>query len=307
MKNLGFVFLAGALSVAVMGCGGKDMPTAEQKARIQAVDASESRAEKAIPANSTSSNTLALMSASFQASRSGNLNDFVRAIEKNFSNTDLQDDNTSTMTSKLQDAQTRGDCSISKSGLDGVNTGDIGSASNVNGTISVSGDKCPVTFSMNVQTDMSGGTGGSMSFTVSYSVKDDDYRKLNDVDSMNLKVSMSANAGGDSASINVSIDGSVHSQKYGDVKLSGGGSGNFSANRDSDGQAHPSGSLEFKFTEAFSDFSVEFGVKADAGDSGQMQVSYQINGNDVSKDEFASYAGELGGAGGTIEGGGVTH
>lgn len=291
MKSFGFVVLAGAISVAAMGCGGKEMPTAEQKAKMNEVDASSNRAQKAIPAQSSSTPTLALMSGAVGVARTGSTADFVKLIERTISNSDSDlNDAQARMTSRVQEALDDGDCKLSKSGLDGVTDGQVNP--NISGTLEVSGSKCPVSFSMSVSSNVNAGSSAAVSFSIAYSVKDETYRAMNDVDSVTLSFDLSASAGSDSVSINANIDGTTHSQKYGDVKLSGKGTG---------GGSRDGGSFEFNIKESFPDFTVDFGIKVEGG-SGGSSTSYSVNGNDVSKEEFESYAGNLGGAGGAATG-----
>ena len=135
------------------------------------------------------------------------------------------------------------------------------------------GAGCPVAMDMKMSMKNSQ-SGTEVSAEINYSVKNPEYAKLNDVDSISMKQTMSIK-GGESTTGKFEMSGKIHSQSKGDVKLSGNGS--LDANKSS---IKSDVTLRFEF----SDYTVEFKVAQKDQD-----MTYTLNGDKISEKDFNEY------------------
>ncbi|OFZ21048.1 MAG: hypothetical protein A2X94_06870 [Bdellovibrionales bacterium GWB1_55_8] len=265
MRNA-FVLVSVLMALVVTGCGQKKL-TDEQKAIVSATIESAGRTHQSVPGAPA---TLALPVVNRFHALS-----FLSGTAGSRSAALTTDPTTIEMQEKLADELCQVDYSVP------VST----SATSFNIKIQVS-DKpdvsCPI--SMNIEMKGSGSeTEAKVAATLKYEVKDDEFRKLNDVDKFDLSgeiaVKATTSTSGGSIVIEGEVKGDVHSQTKGDVK--------FELQADvemefSSTEADGSGSVALKLE--YADFSAELKQSFDG-----TETKYEINGEEVSEADFQAY------------------
>jgi hypothetical protein len=270
MRPVTFAFsvVVSALSMGAMGCGGgKAMPSADQKNALQFVEAAELRAESAITVPSLIGGGV---SQGHVTAKDGGPNP--------------NDDARVEMMDQIQKAVDSGACKVTKTGLDGATTGQVNPMDGMSGTLSVNGDQCPIDFELNLSTQKSGEQNVAIVFGVSYTVKDDTYRKLNDVDSLSISLNFKITASDTSGDISGSMSLKTHSQKYGDISEIA----NLTGQVGTEG-----GSATLTDTVTFPGFDIQRTLQATKSASGDESYDYSVNGNSDTKDDFYSYGDVL--------------
>jgi hypothetical protein len=152
--------------------------------------------------------------------------------------------------------------------------------SSASGSLDVRGDKCPIEYHLSLNAQKSGQQNVAIVFSVTYTVKDDAYRKLNDVDDATISLTFNIIASQTSGTIDAQMNVRVHSQKYGDITEAARGSGNVGTE---------GGSVDLTVTDTYPGFQIQREIRAEKGAAGDETYDYTVNGNTVSKDEFFSY------------------
>jgi hypothetical protein len=293
MSHAKFLFLSILVSGATFGCSSREMPTESQRLQLKEVSDSASRAVKAVPREAPSPRPSASPAPSSAFIQTADLTFKDRALalmgiggSRLFRQTDTEEAHLR-MQDRLEDALRDEKCQLAGDGsLDPANP--YGSESE--GALRLTGDECPVTFNLTVL--LSGDRRSSMSLTVSanYAVKDEEYRRLNDVDSISLSFGFSATSTGSGGTIEANIDSRIHSQKHGDLVETGRGTGKV----EGDGSGSARGEFTLEVSDSFAGFTVDRTVKIEQSSGGKPVETYSINGNEVSKEEFQRYGGSFG-------------
>ncbi|HUP56688.1 MAG TPA: hypothetical protein VM598_04490 [Bdellovibrionota bacterium] len=292
MSHAKFSFLV-VLALSFVGCASREMPTESQRQQLKEVSDSASRAVKAVPRQEPSPRPSASPAPSSAFIQSADLLFKDRALglmgigpSRLFRQTDADDDRLR-MQDRLEEALRDERCDLAGDGsLDPGNP----YGSEAEGALRLTGDDCPVSFNLTVLLD--GDRRSSMSITVSasYAVKDEEFRKLNDVDSIILHFSFAARATSNGGTLEASVDTRIHSQKHGDLVETGRGSGKV----EGDGREFARGEFEMEITDSFAGFAVDRKARIEQSGKGKPVETYSINGNEVSKEEFKRFGGSFG-------------
>jgi hypothetical protein len=291
MKNIVYLFIAGAISVSAVGCGnggdkssGKDqekvLPGNDQKAQLQSVQASIGRAQSAIPAGNPMSPSIAVVQGSATAALAGSPRELFQALISSSITNAGGDEARIEMQNKLQDSVDSGECKVTRTGLEGATSGSVDPMSGLSGALVVNGSGCPVSFSLRLASSMISGSSISISFLMEYSVSDEAYRRLNDVDSISMALRFDVSGNDSNATIVATIDGKVHSQQFGNVTETARGNG--SADRNG-------GRFQMNVVDTFPGFAIARGTGFTVDRSGRKTFTYAVNGNAVTQAEFDSY------------------
>jgi hypothetical protein len=116
------------------------------------------------------------------------------------------------------------------------------------------------------------GRSGTGSIHVNYTVQNEDFRALNDVDHFEMNLNMS----GDEDEAEIEGGGKIHSRMRGDIELK------FEGEIEMDGQEIDEAVMKMTFI--FSDFEAELKQEIDGRES-----IYYINDEEVTEQEFRSY------------------
>ncbi len=152
--------------------------------------------------------------------------------------------------------------------------------------IAVSGEKCPVVYSLDVSfqaTQTENSTSENVKLSAQYKVQDEDFASLNDITAMDVKGEGSFQSTVEGTTVrtkgSLEMSGSLHSRQHGDIQVS--------MTLTQDGK-----SQEQVLNLEYPDFDVE--LKAVSDDEGK--VEYSLNGDSLSKEEWEALhkkAGDL--------------
>jgi hypothetical protein len=154
--------------------------------------------------------------------------------------------------------------------------------------LKIDGKQCPIVMSSSILIDgeeTSAGSGeATIKVTANYSVVDDSFRKLNDVDSLKFNFEAKVSESEKSMKVSMKFDGSVNSQSQGSVSIAG--DGKFSGNQEKvDGNLN----LEFKFK----DFAAELNMKMVEGKDGEdPTIEYTLNGEKMTEEQVQEFFGQ---------------
>ncbi|MGE0616950.1 MAG: hypothetical protein AB7P04_15065, partial [Bacteriovoracia bacterium] len=159
------------------------------------------------------------------------------------------------------------------------NSSSSASSMGMNLKVKFGGKSCPV--SMDWALDINGkanGDGGSadIAFRCNYSVKDEEFRKLNDVDSIALSGTGKAEGKGDSAKMNLEAKGTIHSQTKGNLNVE------LKVNASQNGN---SVEVENIVSLKYPDFTAELKTKTNG-----KETEYFVNDEKVTEQEFQRIA-----------------
>jgi len=324
MKALNHLILVLTLAVAFAGCG-KSLPklTPEQKEQFGEVLASAGQAQRAVPKGQSRAqvsqistvpqssvlNILGVSSTLKSSSVTPNLPPS-SSTGSSGSAPSLNRPNESAMRSRLETSQ----CEIKSNMGEGFGGGFSGGSSGMpssgmssdmpsgmptgapsagmpsmeltklNFDIHVTGANCPVAMDLALKIQAQQ-TSADADFVWSYTVKDAEYRKLNDVTGADLKggLKITGDSQGRSGDGDLSIKGTIVSQKHGELPVELTGKmhmGNAS------GQPRQSGEIALFIQ--FKDFGAELKQKMD-GD----KIQHFINSEEVTEKEFNDFVGKM--------------
>lgn len=197
-----------------------------------------------------------------------------------------ESDDYGTMSAELENCipETKGLDSLEEGGLNGPL-----SMGNIDGSMSITGEKCPISLGLTVKlTSSSDKKSMNAQVTANYVVKNEDYKKLNDVDAFNFALQMSfKQSGQNSGSVNFNMDSKVHSQKMGDISVVG--SLNLTVSEKSGGQNSPS--ITSKITLTGGGVTGVFEIKA-TEDPTKKMPTVLLNGKALTEEEIMSLVKE---------------
>ena len=152
-------------------------------------------------------------------------------------------------------------------------------------TMDIAGEHCPFSFHLAVN-----GTTNKKSmdlkFEIAYSVKDDAFRKLSDIDSIALSGSLVGTGSRKNGSFKLDLDGKVHSQTEKDLGVYL--KADIAATEASaTSQANAKGEVAFGIR--YSAFTAELKIKGEVANGSPTQVHYLVNEQDVTATEFQTY------------------
>lgn len=176
--------------------------------------------------------------------------------------------------------------------------GRSGDVKNGNFHFKVSGNGCPIAMSMELgyQTkETSNSISMRIRFNHEYKVLDEGYAHMNDVTAMSLKGDLGVSGNPNGASGGGNLTGKIESNRYGTVGMSVGM--NFGANRNGSTMV-TTVSLRFK------DFTAVGRVVAASPANGPEKITYFINDQAVTEQEFKEVFGEQGLGAGNVGGNG---
>jgi hypothetical protein len=164
--------------------------------------------------------------------------------------------------------------------------------------IHVTGDQCPMLLDLSFQASMNE-QGVNAKFATIYSVRDPAFLQLNDIDTMTISGELGVTgSSGQTFEIKENIQGTIHSQKQGTVKVTLLGSGTAEASLRSE-----SGQFEFFARLEFPEFITELKTVTHGSDS-----KFYLNGEEISSESFSRYTEGLGAmSGGVSEPGRARH
>ncbi len=206
------------------------------------------------------------------------------------------DDTSEKMSEEFKSVEGACDVNVSTSSMAQASSASASGVGSLDLKVTATGDACPATMDFSVKGSSSSDQKADISFIWKYEVKKDTFRKLNDIDKVDVKGSVSAelpdpkalaSASKDASAttqegkLKADLSGTIHSQKNGDLKFAI--SGDFSGSRDGKtGESKASGTMAM--TLDYNDFGAEFKVKFD-----DKKVEYFLNNEKSSKEEFTEY------------------
>lgn len=301
MKKIAILALSCAL-VGLSGCGKKLSPlTEEQKRQLAETLDSAQRAQKAVPRQGAGISS-EMRPVESQLRAKVKALSLVAPARAETSSTLPHDRSEDEMRGRLSRGAETHSCNIDvKYPNSGSSNGStpVEIPQDLALKIKVSGESCPI--SMNFDIDMQfTQTSARIGIDCDYTVRDRDYLGLNDVDQLTLKgdIKMTGNSQGTEVEADAKIEGKLHSQRHGDVKLEMKGGFEGSAR----GQAmEGEGEMVLRFE--FQDFVAELKQTFE-----NDKVTHYINDEEVTEQEFNSFFdrtfGQGNGAGGGNSGGG---
>jgi hypothetical protein len=167
------------------------------------------------------------------------------------------------------------------------------SANSVNMLITAKGESCPATMDFSI-TAKGTEKDADIAFAWKYEVKKDSYRKLNDIDKVdisgkvNVEMDTSPTSKGD-ASFSLDLSGTVHSQEHGDLKFEFEGDAEQSFNKSTSKQSKK-GEIALRLD--YEKFGAELKVVAEEKDKKDV-VTYFINNEETTEEDFMSYVDSL--------------
>jgi hypothetical protein len=275
-----------ALSISIAGCGANSTPLTEaQKQLLSQTLSSAARGYEAANKART------------QETRHERANPFSTFFHFpslfEYRETPIEPDAVKLMSDEI----TKADCHIDYQGAhDSSGEPDLGSSSvpnfggipTIETSFTVDGDSCPIRLksSMNMTADQNIGRASmNMTASFSYNVVNASFEQLNDVDAFGLSMTNTMKASQSGGNAVLKLDGQIHSQRLGNIKISG--SGKLS------GSTH-SASGKYTFTLSFPSFVAKLEAKMKASaDSPTPTVEYRLNGQKMSEEELKAYFGEL--------------
>ena len=274
------------LSIALSNCGNKSPLTAEQKAQLKATLNSTATGLNVSNGQKTQRTKTAARARSESAVKSNAARGLFLKLAKPKSNSsesiDIEsDDQFQTMSERLDQCEVNYDDSSNKARA-GVNP------MKQNVKLKIDGKQCPIVMSSSILIDgeeTSAGSGeATIKVTANYSVVDDSFRKLNDVDSLKFNFEAKVSESEKSMKVSMKFDGSVNSQSQGSVSIAG--DGKFSGNQEKvDGNLN----LEFKFK----DFAAELNMKMVEGKDGEdPTIEYTLNGEKMTEEQVQEFFGQ---------------
>ncbi len=278
-RNLAKVAFSVTLALQLVACGKKDPEgvkplSTTDKQKVLAVVKSTVRSVGA------ATKTASLKNKSVEAG----LKQFSRSLgiaaDYSESGTEFQ-----TMTAELED------CSMNQTGLEalenGVDESDFGQAAE--GSASLSGENCPI--DLTLKSAVPASTDGKTmkgSFSASYKVKKDEFKKLNDVDAFDFSVEMAASQPKENAlSLTINMSSKIHSQQSGDITFGG----NFTL-VGAEGSVNVDSKFEFTGGGVIAVFEIKGDSKTD-----KNGPKILLNGQPLTPEEIQAIASELSGTG----------
>lgn len=162
--------------------------------------------------------------------------------------------------------------------------------------MSITGESCPVVMNLSVKTESdidAFGKSGTLSveFNMDYTVKDDEYKKLNDIIAAKMSGSGTISATQDSIDGTVSVDGNLTSQEHGDLEFyyEFSISGNQKANE-----------IVSVVGVKYTDFTGELKLVVTKTESGTEKAHF-LNGKEINAEEFETFMNKVGSLGDLVD------